>query len=240
MFKRIIFLFWGLFLYSLGIVMTIKGNLGTGPWDALHLGITNYLPLTMGQVSQLTGIVVILLGWTLGMKPGWGTIANMYFIGLFIDLLLGGDWVGTPETWLGRLVILLGGVLVIGWASYFYLSAALGAGPRDGFMVGSVQKTGWPVWKMRTLIEASVTVLGYFLGGPIGVGTLIVAFTLGPSIQWAFSVMGARAQDIRHDGLLLPVWRAGAPQPAVGGAGDGQSPAKPAGPPAEVGDCAEQ
>lgn len=223
MFKRIIFLFWGLFLYALGIVMTIKSNLGTGPWDALHLGIVNYLPFTMGQVSQLTGLVVIALGWAMGMKPGWGTILNMYFIGFFIDLLMGGNWVSIPGSWLGRVAILLGGVVVIGWASYFYLTAALGAGPRDGFMVGSVHKTGWPVWKVRTLIEASVAVMGYLLGGPIGVGTLIIAFTLGPSIQWSFSIMGKRAQDIRHDGLMLTGWRTGSIQPAEDGADDGQS-----------------
>lgn len=81
MIKRLFFLFLGLFLFALGIVMTIKSNLGTSPWDALHIGLIHFLPLTLGQVSQLTGILVIIVSYFLGMKPGWGTIANMYFIG---------------------------------------------------------------------------------------------------------------------------------------------------------------
>ncbi len=83
------------------------------------------------------------------------------------------------------------------------MSASLGAGPRDSFMVGAIRRSGWPLWKVRTAIEATVTLLGFLLGGPIGVGTIIVVFTLGPSIQLAFRIMGKRAQDIRNDGLSL-------------------------------------
>jgi len=203
MLKKIIFLLWGLLLFGFGIVMTIKSNLGTAPWDALHLGLIHYLPLSLGQISQVTGILVIMASWFLGMKPGWGTIANMYFIGLFIDVFMACHWIPIPTHWYSQLAMLLGGVLVIGWASFFYLSAALGAGPRDSFMVGSIHKTGWPVWKVRTVIEASVAAVGYLLGGPVGIGTVIIAFTLGPSIQWAFTIMGRRAQDIKHAPLMM-------------------------------------
>ena len=82
-------------------------------------------------------------------------------------------------------------------------AAAFGAGPRDSFMVGSVRKSGWPVWKIRTAIESSVALAAYWLGGPVGIGTVIIALTLGPAIQSAFSLMGRRAQDIRHEGLRL-------------------------------------
>ncbi len=205
MIRRIIFLLWGLFLFGIGIVMTIKSNLGTAPWDALHLGLINYLPLTLGQVSQLTGILVILISFCLGIKPGWGTIANMYLIGVFIDLIVDGKWIPDPTHWVSQVGLLLAGILIIGWGSFFYLSAALGAGPRDSFMVGAIAKTGWSVWKVRTVIESSVGILGYFLGGPIGIGTVLIALTLGPSIQWAFSLMGKKAQDIKHDSLVIQV-----------------------------------
>jgi len=201
MFKRIIFLLGGLFLYGLGIVMTVKSSLGTGPWDAFHLGITNYVPLTMGQICQLTGVVIVLLSLALGVKPGVGTIANMYFIGLFIDLIMQNNLINTPQHWFSQLILLLAGVLVIGWATFFYITAAWGAGPRDGLMLGLINKTGWPVWKIRTIIEVTITLLAYFLGGPIGVGTLIVALTLGPSIQLAFFLMGKKAEDITHEDL---------------------------------------
>jgi uncharacterized protein len=203
MIVRGIFLLWGLCLFGLGIVMTVKSNLGTGPWDALHLGLINYIPVTLGQVSQLTGVVVIALSALLGINPGWGTIANMYFIGVFIDLFMASPWVPVPGHWFAQLAMLLGGVLVIGWGSFFYLSAAFGAGPRDSFMVGAILKTGWPVWIVRTALETSVAVGGYLLGGPIGIGTVIVSFALGPSIQLAFTIMGKRVQDIRHDSLLV-------------------------------------
>lgn len=198
---RGISLLWGLCLFGLGIVMTVKSNLGTGPWDAFHLGLINYIPLTFGQVSQLTGVAVIALSALLGIKPGWGTIANMYFIGVFIDLFMASSWLPVPGRWFTQLAMLLGGVLVIGWGSFFYLSAAFGAGPRDSFMVGAILKTGWPVWLVRTLLETGVAVAGYLLGGPIGIGTVIVAFTLGPAIQLAFTIMGKRVQDIRHEPL---------------------------------------
>lgn len=200
---RILSLLWGLLLFGLGIVLTVKSNLGTGPWDTFHLGLTNYLPLTMGEISQITGVAVILFGWALGIKPGWGTIANMYFIGFFIDFFMDSSWLPAPQNLFVKLAILLAGVWIIGWGSFFYLSAALGAGPRDSFMVGAVNKTGWPVWKIRTIIETSVAVAGYLLGGPLGVGTVIVAFTLGPAVQLAFAIMGKRLQDIRHDSLIV-------------------------------------
>ncbi len=203
MFQRVAYLFIGLLLFGLGIVMTIRSNLGTAPWDVLHLGLINYFPFSVGQVSQLTGILVIGLGLALGIKPGWGTIANMYFIGVFIDLFMGSVLIPIPGRLLSQLALLFAGILVIGWGSFFYLSASFGAGPRDSFMVGAIQKSGWPLWKVRTAIEATVTLLGFFLGGPIGVGTIIVVFTLGPSIQLAFKIMGKRTQDIRNDGLSL-------------------------------------
>ncbi len=203
MLKRMIYLFGGLPLFGLGIVLTIRSNLGTAPWDVLHLGITRYVSLTVGEVSQLAGIIVILLSMVLGVKPGWGTICNMYFIGVFIDLFMASKWIAAPSHWLLQLAMLAGGILIIGWASYFYLSAALGAGPRDSFMVGAIQKTGWPLWQVRTAIESAVTLIGYLLGGPVGPGTMIIAFTLGPSIQLAFTIMGKRAQDIRHDSWIL-------------------------------------
>lgn len=203
MLQRVAYLFLGLLLFGLGIVMTIRSNLGTAPWDVLHLGLINYFPFSVGQISQMTGVLVISLGLALGIKPGWGTIANMYFIGVFIDLFMGSPLIPVPGQLLSQFVLLLAGVLVIGWGSFFYLSASFGAGPRDSFMVGAIKKSGWPLWKVRTAIEATVTLLGYFLGGPIGVGTIIVVFTLGPSIQLAFRIMGKRAQDIRNDGLSL-------------------------------------
>ncbi len=196
--KHIAFLMWGLCLFGFGIVLTVKSNLGTAPWDVLHLGLTNYLPLTLGQVSQGCGALVIALSWFLGVKPGWGSIANMIFIGFYIDFFMWLPFMPSPTSLPAQLFMLLLGIWIIGWASYFYLTAAFGAGPRDSFMVGAVAKTGQQVWLIRTLLESSVAIGGYFLGGPIGLGTIIIALTLGPSIQWAFRLRNERPEDIQH------------------------------------------
>lgn len=198
MLKRAVLLLVGLPLFGLGIVLTIKSNLGTAPWDVLHIGLTHYTTLTIGQISQLTGIIIIVLSLIIGVKPGWGTLANMYFMGLYIDIFMASSWIPSPGFWAAQLAMLLSGVLIIGWGSFFYLTAALGAGPRDSLMVGLIEKTAWPLWIVRTVIEASVTALGYLMGGPVGIGTIIIAFTLGPSVQLAFCIMRAQAKDIEH------------------------------------------
>ena len=198
MIRKVVALLLGLFLFSVGVVLTVKSNLGTGPWDIFHLGLTNYLPLSFGQVSQVVSLVVIGVNWYMGIKPGWATLFNSYFIGLFIDWLMLSSWIPAPENWLLQISMLLIGVWLMGWATYFYLSAALGAGPRDGFMVGAVLRSGWPVWKIRTIIETGVAFFGWLMGGPIGVGSLVIAVMIGPSIQSAFSIMGSKAQDIEH------------------------------------------
>lgn len=198
MFKRVISLMLGLPLFGLGIVLTIKSNLGTAPWDVLHIGLTNYMTLTIGQISQLAGIIVIALSLAIGIKPGWGTLANMYFMGLYIDIFMACSWIQSPGFWVAQLAMLISGVLIIGWGSFFYLTAALGAGPRDSLMVGLIEKTAWPLWIVRTAIEASVTLFGYLLGGPVGIGTVIIVLTLGPAIQLAFYIMRTQARDIEH------------------------------------------
>lgn len=203
MIQRIGSLFFGLLLFGLGIVMTIRSGIGAQPWDVLHIGLINYFSLTVGQISQMTGVLVIALGFVLGIKPGWGTIANMYFIGFFIDVFMGCEYIFQPNNLLLQIALLLAGVFVVGWGSFFYLTAAFGSGPRDSFMVGIIQKSGWSLWKVRSGIEATVTLIGFLLGGPVGVGTLIVVFTLGPAIQFVFRIMGKRIQDIKHDGLFI-------------------------------------
>ena len=179
------------------MVMTLYADLGMAPWGVLQVGLTRYTSLTFGQVSQVVGLAVLVLGWLLGFPPGFGTVMNMYFVGLFMDLIMAWGLVPTPETLPGQLALLVGGILVLGAASYMYLSPRLGAGPRDGLMMGLVQRLGRPVYQVRGAIEVTVLVLGYLLGGPVGVGTLITAFTTGYAVQLAFR-LGGYDKDARH------------------------------------------
>lgn len=193
-------LFFGLFLFALGAVMNLYSNLGMSSWGVLQVGLTYRVPLTLGQVSQAVGLVVLIIGWLLGFAPGFATFMNMYFIGLFIDLIM--EWGIVPKYGglPGELALLLGGIVVLGVGSYFYMNPKLGAGPRDGLMLGFIQKLDRPVSHVRGAIEVTVLVLGYFLGGPVGIGTVVTALTVGYSVQLFFR-LGRYDKKSRHMNL---------------------------------------
>ncbi len=193
-------LFFGLFLFALGAVMNLYSNLGMSPWGVLQVGLTYKVHLTLGQVSQAVGLVVLVIGWLLGFAPGFATFMNMYFIGLFIDLIMEWGIVPTYDGLPGELALLLGGIIVLGVGSYFYMNPKLGAGPRDGLMLGFVQKLDRPVSHVRGAIEVTVLVLGYILGGPVGIGTVITALTVGYSVQLFFR-LGRYDRKSRHMNL---------------------------------------
>ena len=195
---KLIVMFFGLFLYALGIVLTIHSNLGASPWDVFHLGVINYTNITLGEVSQLTGLALIIISIYLGVRPGWGTILNMYFIGLFIDILREYNLVPIAEDGIQQIIMLLTGIYLIGWATYFYLSVGLGSGPRDSVMIGLIKKAKMPVWKIRLFIEGFVLFIGYLMGGLVGIGTVLIAVLLGFAIQHAFSVMKKNTEATQH------------------------------------------
>jgi uncharacterized protein len=194
-------LYFGLFLFGLGSVMILYANLGMSPWGVFQVGVMKVLGLTFGQASQLVGLAVLVFGWALGFPPGFGTVMNMYFIGYFIDRII--EWGVVPEgnSLLLQIVLLVGGMSMIGGGSFFYLNPKLGAGPRDGLMIGLVQKLNRPVAHVRGGIEVTVTVLGYFMGGPIGVGTVISALSIGYFVQLAFQI-GKYDRNAKHMNLF--------------------------------------
>ena len=194
-------LFFGLFLFAVGVVMNLYSNLGMSPWGVLQVGIANHVPLTLGQVSQLVGLAVLVIGWVLGFPPGFATLMNMYFIGFFIDLTMEWGLVPRYDGLLGGYLLLFGSVVAIGMGSYLYMSPMLGAGPRDGLMLGFVHKLDRPVSQVRGAIEVTVLVLGYLLGGPVGVGTVITALTVGVSVQF-FLRLGGYDRGSKHMSLV--------------------------------------
>ncbi|MDF2532655.1 MAG: hypothetical protein K0Q65_2236, partial [Clostridia bacterium] len=135
-------LFVGLFLYAVGIVMTINANLGLGPWDVFHQGLSKTIGITMGQASISMGIIIVVMNYFVGEKLGWGTLSNMLFIGIFMDILMLNNLIPIYENIILQIFMMLGGMFVIGLASYFYIGAGLGSGPRDGLMVLLTKKTG--------------------------------------------------------------------------------------------------
>jgi len=184
--RRMPSLLIGLFFFSAGVVSNFYAGLGMMPWGVLNVGLEKMTPLTLGQVSQVVGLVVLVLGWMLGFPPGFGTFANMYLIGVFIDWIIAVGLLPIPMEFLGQFGMLLLSVGVLGVGSLLYMRVGLGAGPRDGLMMGLVKKTGRSVSTIRGAIEVIVLVIGYLMGGPVGIGTVISAVMVGPAVQIAF------------------------------------------------------
>lgn len=191
-------LMFGLFLYAVAIDLSLYANLGMSPWDVFHMGIVNHTSLSLGQVSIIAGFCVITLSVFLGVIPGPGTVFNMIFIGVFIDFINSVGILRTPESMILRIIMLITAVFTIGIATYFYLRVELGAGPRDGLMEGLIVKLNKPVWLIRGGIEVSVLTLGFLMGGPVGVGTFLFAFAIGPSVQLAFRIGRYHPMESQH------------------------------------------
>jgi uncharacterized membrane protein YczE len=181
-FKRWIFLFAGFACYGLAIAMMVRADLGLGPWDAFHQGIALQLDIRIGTAAVIVGAAVMLFWLPLKQKPGIGTVLNVLCIGPMTNLAL--DYVPHPDSVLMQWALMLGGVLVISIGSALYLPTKLGAGPRDGLMLGLHQRFGLSIRVARTIVEVSVLAIGWWLGGAVGLGTLAFAALIGPMVHW--------------------------------------------------------
>jgi uncharacterized membrane protein YczE len=171
----------GLYLYGASLAMMVRGSLGVAPWDVLHVGVARFVPLTLGQTVIVTSFVVLLLWVPLGERPGLGTVANSFLVGLSTDLTLG--LLDAPDAWGARTALLVGGVVLNAVATGLYIGSQLGRGPRDGLMTGLVRRTGLSLRVVRTSIEVTVVALGWLLGGTLGLGTVLYALAIGPLVQ---------------------------------------------------------
>jgi len=182
---RSVGLVFGLFLCSAGIVALLESELGLSPWDVLHQGLAAHTALSYGTANIVVGVVVLAVSAFLGARIGPGTVANAVLIGVFIEILLRLPAVqALSDTSLAtRIVLLFGGIELVALGSAFYLGAAMGAGPRDSLMLVLAQRSGWRIGVVRTLLEASVVVLGAVLGGTVGIGTLAFAVLIGPALE---------------------------------------------------------
>ena len=185
---RIPILFAGFFILAIGIVANLYASLGTSPWGVFHVGLTIITTLTLGQITQIVGLVILLVSCILGFSPGFGTFANMVTIGFFIDLVI--FWKIIPiQTQIGfQMLQLVLSIIILGAGVFLYLKAQLGAGPRDGLMVALTTKFNKPVSHIRVPMDIVVSSLGYLLGGPLWIGTVITALTLGYCIQIFFKI----------------------------------------------------
>ena len=176
----------GLVTFGFGIALMARAGAGLGPWEAFHQGISFHTGIPMGTISIFLGLPILALWWPLGERPGLGTLLNVALIGTATNV--GNAVLPTQTVPALQFAQMLAGVLVIGLGSGLYLSADLGPGPRDGLMIGVHHRFGWSIRRSRTAIEVSVLVIGWALGGTIGVGTVVFAFGIGPVVQFMLGI----------------------------------------------------
>lgn len=203
---RLLRLILGLFLYALGIVVTLKAHVGYAPWDVLHVGLASTIGVSIGLASILVGVIIIFATVLLGEKLGLGTILNMLLIGVFLDMILNLDFIPTMGNTISGIAALMVGLFVISIATYFYIGSGFGAGPRDSLMVALARKTRLPIGLCRGAIEISAVLIGWKLGGMVGIGTVISALAVGFCIQITFGILKFDPKSIKHESLT-DTWR---------------------------------
>jgi uncharacterized membrane protein YczE len=205
----------GLALFALGLALMIRANLGLSAWDVLHDALQRLTPLTFGQVVVVVSVFVLVVSIALRVRPGPGTLANALLVGVFTDAILRLPFpvdVAAGSVPL-RLIVMVGGVWGIALGSALYISANLGAGPRDALMLGLAMRIGRSVGAARTAIEAAVLIFGVMLGGSAGVGTAAFVILIGPAINTSFRFFGI--QPPREKPLSLARWGAQAVRPGA-------------------------
>ncbi len=177
---RYLLFFAGLAVMSFGIVLTIKADLGAAPWDVLHIGLYKQFGLSIGSWSVIVGVFILGLSSAIMKQwPRMGSFLNMIFVGPCIDLFMAVPWLSTPDTLAGKLAMLIAGILILALGMGIYISARIGAGPRDSLMLDLHLKKGWKIAHVRLAMETIVLFIGFILGGPVHLGTLVITASIG-------------------------------------------------------------
>ena len=183
-----LFLCLGLTLFGLGEGLLIVSFAGASPWSVLAQGISLNVDLSIGTITLFLSIGVLIFWLPLNQKPGIGTVLNALIVAVMIDISIA--LISTPENYISQLLLAFIAVLTVGLGGGIYLVANLGAGPRDGLMVGLQQKTNLPIAAVRAFLEITVVSIGWYLGGTVGVGTLLFAFGIGPAVALGLFLTG--------------------------------------------------
>jgi uncharacterized membrane protein YczE len=192
--RRLVQLYAGLTLFGVSMAFLVRARLGLDSWDVLHQGLAEQTGLRFGWVVIAVGALVLLLWVPLRQRPGVGTVSNVIVVGLAVDAAL--DVMPAPGHMAARWAFLVAGILVNGVATGLYIGAGLGPGPRDGLMTGLAAR-GYSIRLARTLIELAVLILGWLLGGTVGVGTVLYALAIGPLAHYFIPRLTVRTERTR-------------------------------------------
>ncbi|MGK2876771.1 MAG: YczE/YyaS/YitT family protein [Nocardioides sp.] len=187
---RLSWLLCGLTLYGVGLAAQVRASIGLAPWSVLSQGVSLTTGLTFGMATNAIGLLLLTLWIPLRQRPGVGTVLNVVVIGVVSDIAMG--WIPTPHALAARVGLFLLGMVAVGVATGIYIAPGLGTGARDGLMVGVQRRTGLPVVAVRTAIELTVLVIGWLLGGRIGLGTVLEAMLIGSVVHRTMPFFAAR------------------------------------------------
>jgi len=198
---RLLNLLFGIALSALGVVTTLRANIGYAPWEVFHVGIAKTTGMTIGVASIIVGIVIVVIVTVLGETLGLGTLASMVLTGVFIDLIIFFDFIPMAGNFAIGLVMLVAGLFTLAFGSYFYIRSAFGVGPRDNLMVILARKTKLPVGACRGIVEGSATFVGWLMGGMAGIGTILAFIAISFCVQIVFSAFRFDVTAIKHETL---------------------------------------
>jgi len=198
---RLLRLFFGLFLYAVGIVLTMKANIGYASWEVFHAGLSSVFGIQIGTISIFVGLVLCILSLMVREELVIGTLVNMIFVVIVMNLLLAWNIFPTLNNFYFGVLQMIGGLFVIGVASYYYISSGFGAGPRDSIMVILTRKTKFSVGVCRSGLEILVVIIGALLGGSFGIGTILAAVMIGFCIQIIFKMFRFDPTTVVHENI---------------------------------------
>ncbi len=204
--------FIGIAVMAFGIALTIKAELGLAAWDVLHVGLMLNFGLTIGSWSVIVGFFILAVSSLLIKRlPKIGAFLNMLFVGLFIDLYLYLPIIVTPQSFAKQLIMLIAGIIVFGIGLGLYISSDFGAGPRDALMLALTELTKFKVQHVRFVLELFVLCIGWLLGGPVFIGTVIITVMIGPVVGFTLpffrnvitklTVRGDRGENLNERAL---------------------------------------
>jgi uncharacterized protein len=200
---RFTLLLVGPVIISVGFTMNIQANVGQGPWQAFHVGISLQTPLTIGIAGQVVSVVTLAMAWGLGVKPGIGTALNIVLGGIITDIIIYNNLIPEMYDPIGGYIMMLAGAVVMGMGTALYVKAQIGAGPRDSLMVALSRRLHRDVGPVRVAMDGLAVLFGWLMGAPVGLGTVVFVITLGPIMSFWFRVLnvpvrrlGRRAQSV--------------------------------------------
>lgn len=198
----------GLFVCAAGLYLTLRANVGVGPWETLNVGLSRQLPISYGTASVATALVIVLIDLLMHERIGLGTLLDAVLVGKFVDLLDWIDLVPLCQRFLPGVAVLFGGMVLVSIGQWLYMSAGLGCGPRDSFLVGVGRRMArLPIGMVNFIIFIVVTALGYLLHGDVGVGTLLFAVFQSAIMQLVFRIARFEPRSVVHEDVVQTVRR---------------------------------